>query len=534
MAILFVARGLFLLSVLPPLEGWDEYQHIAYIEFLLERGRAPVLGSDEVPASLHRELVQLPHGRLALQQLASLGAVFYDDYWQTGPPVAPAPGVRLHLYQAQHSPFYYRLVAPLYAAAKDRFGFRGAIATLRLLNVAFGAIAVYVALWSIGRLVAPGTLRIILGLLIAAQPLYLLNCARVANDALALLLGTCAVAWLLLIGPRRLYASCAAIGLILGLAILGKTINFGLLPLVIFVFAHMAWRRIIVPRQAAAAIAIVLLATATITFSYVSFNLRTFGLLTPMQEAVKNRAEGRRAADMLAAASDIDWYAELSRRILRQSLWTAGWSYLSPNWSAARESGWPILSDRWPVRLHEWIAYAAMAGALLLLWPRYRANRWILTTPGAGWRTAVMALGLTAGLSYHMLQTQLALGSVATNIWYGCIAFPWVLMLLMQGLAGLPGRRTATVLAVALLIVFVSQEFYGTAVQMSRHYYGASIWSPTALRRANLLSPAFPRAGATGYISLAAAWLLIATALAMAFKSPRPTTPPQSPTPSIP
>lgn len=518
MSLLFLARGLFILTVLPPLEGWDEYQHVAYIEFLRHEGRPPVLGQDMVPLSLHDEIVRVPHGTLALQQLRKLGALSYDEFWNA--PARPAhardDAGRLRLYQAQHAPFYYRLVSPLYGAVKARWGFLAAVSALRLLNVALGAAAVYVALSSIGRLVTPGTWRYLIGLLVATQPLYLLNCARVANDALALLLGTAVVASLLTLGPRRWYLTTAAIGVLLGFSILAKTINFALLPLALFVFAHLAWRRIVAPRRAAHGCALLLAACAAVTVHYLTFNLRTFGLLTPMQEAVANRADGKGASDLLAAARAIDWYQELARRILRHSVWVAGWSYLSADWSAADDAGLPILSHRWPVRLHEWLVYAALAGALMLLSRRRRAERWILALPGAGWRTAAMAVGLTAALGYHMVQTQMAHGSVATNIWYGCVAFPWLLMLLVQGLRGLPGPRTATVLAIVMLVVFVSQEVYGTLVQMSRHYYGSSLWNATAMRRAESLSPG-PSCVSVGLAALLAAWLAMGIGLKIAF-----------------
>ncbi|MCZ6681917.1 MAG: hypothetical protein O7B26_01960, partial [Planctomycetota bacterium] len=43
LAVIFLVRGIFYLSVLPPFEGWDEYQHLAYVAFVAENGRSPVL-----------------------------------------------------------------------------------------------------------------------------------------------------------------------------------------------------------------------------------------------------------------------------------------------------------------------------------------------------------------------------------------------------------------------------------------------------------------------------------------------------------
>ena len=45
---LVVCRGVVVLSILPPFEGWDEYQHVAYVEHMRRTGRAPVAGQTTV------------------------------------------------------------------------------------------------------------------------------------------------------------------------------------------------------------------------------------------------------------------------------------------------------------------------------------------------------------------------------------------------------------------------------------------------------------------------------------------------------
>ena len=47
-----LARGVMLMCVLPPLEGWDEYQHVAYVHSMHETGRRPVYGEAVVPRAL--------------------------------------------------------------------------------------------------------------------------------------------------------------------------------------------------------------------------------------------------------------------------------------------------------------------------------------------------------------------------------------------------------------------------------------------------------------------------------------------------
>src|SRR5216684_8021753 len=56
LTLLIVARGVFVLCVLPPFEGWDEYQHIAYIVYIKEQREIPRFGHSTVPRSMNEML----------------------------------------------------------------------------------------------------------------------------------------------------------------------------------------------------------------------------------------------------------------------------------------------------------------------------------------------------------------------------------------------------------------------------------------------------------------------------------------------
>src|SRR5947209_1310632 len=78
---LVLCRGLVLLCVMPPFEGWDEYQHVAYVLHAWEVGRPPVLGEALVSPALLREVVGFPQPRHAVDQIGWLGAEGYATYW---------------------------------------------------------------------------------------------------------------------------------------------------------------------------------------------------------------------------------------------------------------------------------------------------------------------------------------------------------------------------------------------------------------------------------------------------------------------
>lgn len=470
MALLFIIRGALFLSVFPPFEGWDEYQHIAYVQFLIENGRPPVLGADDdVPRSLYPALVLYPQSALAVEQLRGLGTLDYSDYWASeSRPALRHPAPRLPLYQAQHAPLYYRLVAPLFRMLWRPERALTAITALRWVNILFGAAAVYVAGFAIGRLVVDGAHRYLIVLLVALQPLFLANCARIANDALGVLLATIGVALLLLPVSRRGIATGVGAGAACGLAVLAKVVNLTVLPLAVFSWTASTWSRRIPLRRAAIALGLFLVVVACLTAPYFLFNLKHFGLLTPVQEAVMNQMSGKSLSEYAQAASHVHWVQEIQRRFARHALWRAGWSFLRP--------------PRTLERCHQWLVWVSMLG-WCLAWYRSRfRDRLLFLDSGTVWRIVVLFLSVVAGMAYHMLQGVVAIGSVYTNIWYAAFVFPWLICLFYQGVAYLPGRWTAPLLGTGMLVAYLAAELYGILFLMVRAYTGQD-WSRSAWNR---------------------------------------------------
>ena len=149
---LVLCRGLVLLCVMPPFEGWDEYQHVGYVVHVGETGRRAVLNETVVPPALVTAAVQFPQPKSALEQIGRLGAVDYATFWaRRDPPVRKEGDVAL--YQAQHAPFYYRMAAPLFRALGGVADLRTSVGGLRLVNLLLTAAAVAVVLGAVGRVV---------------------------------------------------------------------------------------------------------------------------------------------------------------------------------------------------------------------------------------------------------------------------------------------------------------------------------------------------------------------------------------------
>lgn len=479
MIALFLTRGVFLLSVLPPFEGWDEYQHIAYVAHLIEHNSPPVHGEATVPRALYPALVRYPQPKLAVDQIGAIGAMDYQAYWKRiaagGATEVRATAPDIPLYQAQHPPLYYQLIAPLFRGQlePDRIGH--AIGRARWLGVACGAATLLLFGLSLPSLVAAGPVRYLILLAVATQPLLLFNCARVASDPLAVLLGTLAVVTVLEFRIDRWRRQGLILGLALGLAILAKAYNLLLAPFVMLVWLD-RWRRgrwrgpqVVASLMLVAAVAILL------TGDYFIENVRRYGLLTPMQESVENAKHGIGAGAILRQAFSLDWLGELSRKYLRQSLFTGGWSYVKT--SSAMTWMYQVF-----LLLGAGLAVAAAIRG-------QRSGRAIcFTREGAGRASVLLGALFAAGLTWHMLSSRQAWGSITTNVWYAAVSFPWLLCLYYQGVVATGHRAALIVLGGGLIVLHGSAETWGILGEMVPRYTGES-WGAVARERLAAMHP---------------------------------------------
>jgi hypothetical protein len=478
-AAIFLLRGLVLLSVLPPFEGWDEYQHLGYIVFISEQGRPPIRGRDHIPASMFNALRAYPHARHSADQLAAIGALPYDKFWSTDPHQPDSvSGARIALYQAQHSPLYYRLMGPIFSAFGGVENILASVAALRLFNLLCGGVSVLLVVVVIGRICVDRSRAYLVGLLIGLSPLYLLNCARIASDALSIMIATATIALLLIPSQGCYFWRAAGVGLLSGLAVLSKASCLVLLPVAVAALLVAARRTGAGWRSALLAILLFAAAHLAPTFSYYRSSLREFGTLTGMQEAVKNQADGKGPLDYWLAASEIDWPQWVRGHHLRNTLWMGGWSFLRAR-GAFRD-------------MHEWILVIGFLGWLSLLLVRKRTKEWLFRDSSSVlpllW---LLCACVTAGLAYHTLQSKVAWGTPTTNPWYAMLALPWFVCLFYQGALGYPGRLVKTAIPSGLAILYVVAEFYGCLFLMIPHYT-AHATAGEAWRRLVELHAVFP------------------------------------------
>ena len=69
------------MSVIPPFEGWDEYQHLAYMSYLDEHNAPPVLNKSFVSRDLLKKVAEYPVSKSMFDQIGAIGAVEYKTYF---------------------------------------------------------------------------------------------------------------------------------------------------------------------------------------------------------------------------------------------------------------------------------------------------------------------------------------------------------------------------------------------------------------------------------------------------------------------
>lgn len=482
LVLLFAARGIMTLCIVPPFEGWDEYQHVAYIVHLIETDRDPILRETTVPDSALRAVVARPMPRLAYEQLGQSGAMDYAAWWQrTADPVFRPPSPPIPLYQAQHASLYYRLAAPIFKACGGLSNLLTAVATLRAVNLLLTAAAIWVACGALGRLCRDRRHAAAIGGLIALQPLFLLNAARVTSDPLGVLLATIAIAGLLELDAKRLLLRSLAIGLVIGVAILAKAVHLALLPLAAFCLVLLWLSGRIRAAHALAASLCVLIGAALPTQAYFRANLARFGSITPMQEAVINQLTGKTTTDLADSAMRLNWLTQMQRTWFRYNLWQGGWSFLS--------------LPRDLVHAHQWLVLAGLLGLIALPRVSARRDRLLFANGRVPLNCVALIAATSAAMGYHMIQSQVALGTPVTNPWYAAAACPWAIALFYQGCLAWPlppGRKAAAIralLPVGLAGIYVGAEFIGAFLVMIPAYTGLPLGT-AALSRLASLQPA--------------------------------------------
>ncbi len=232
---LFLAKGVVITFVHPPFTGHDEVAHYAYLQFVAEDKRLPVI-PDLAEWRVERELTgsNEVHDRMPanLWQYCRFVTKDWDpgcagENRQDNAVYAMTLAGELYptgwVYTANHPPLYYLIMTPVYWLT-DGTSPETQLYALRLAALPFGLLTVLFAYLTV-RTLFPGDrfLAMMVPAFVAFQPQIAYESAMLNNDILAITF-TSAVIYLLVVGLKHRFPLriCLLIGFCFGLAMLAK------------------------------------------------------------------------------------------------------------------------------------------------------------------------------------------------------------------------------------------------------------------------------------------------------------------------
>ncbi len=413
----FLLRGLFYSAMFPIWEGFDEYAHFAFVQYVASHGglpRADTEVSREIGESL--KLVPLPW------MLRDWGPPYttHDEYWRLPASERDLREARLYslprawaglpaekalpIYEAQQPPLYYWLLSlPLRAAL--RFSLPGRLTLLRLLSVLLASLAI-----PLGYLLAVSVLgnrEYALGItaLISIMPGLMIDICRVGNDSLSVFLYTLlAYAALTFFASPGRRGTALLLALALGVGLLTKAYFLTAIPALgaLLIFGFLLGRG---ADRAAALTGTAATGAALILSGWWYWRNHTLtGSWSGLMQDVTLR--NVTLVELLRKVPQVDWRNALDSTFLSH-IWFGAWSFLQVRY--------------WIYHAYRFAALLALLG-LLVFAVRALLGRGV---PGVLLSSPKQLLILGSiygffwlGLFYHVLITFATSGQSSSAGWY--------------------------------------------------------------------------------------------------------------------
>jgi len=464
----FLARGPLYLCVFPPFEGWDEYQHLAYIAHLDETGTIPVFDQSRVSLTLRPLVTSVPHSEWGGDSVEEWGVSSYADYWKSpAPPAGTDPGSTSspRLYQGQHPPLAYLVALPTWRAMRTAHPLE-AIYAIRAMNLVLVAAALVLFAGALKRMVPAFGPRVAILALVCLHPLFFQNVARVANDAFALATGIAGISLLLLADGRTLLTRGLLAAGCIAASVWSKQTGLTLIPALILGLPLIGWVHGVSAGRLWRVTSVVSITFFLLVAPLWVWSYQQYGSIVTTQESIELAARGSIVDALATSFGNMDWRSFVRTVFVPGWPWVGGWSFLRANATLAGLHGW-----YWSILLT-----AACVGGVIAM--RRRATRGEgaaspLRTDGgavAGLAVCAAVVVMTAlGMIHHALVSNALFGRSTTNPWYFMTALPFLFVLLVRGLEAI-NRRLATVAPAVLAVLYVAIDLHGTWVQMPRFY----------------------------------------------------------------
>jgi hypothetical protein len=402
---MFLCKGVFYCLLFPVWEGYDEYAHFGFIQFVANHKELPVpesVVSREVQESL--ALVPLPW---LLRQWPA-PATTHDEYWRLSPRERSRREERLrqipvewqteaaesNLYEGKQGPLYYWLMSPIHILFRHS-GLPSRVLLFRVLNVFLASAIIPLAFVAARLFFLNEALAVRTCLLIAAMPELYIDSARVGNQTLSMLLYG-VLTFLCLKALDQKSESLLAIGVTLGLLLLTKAYALAAVPVVGFIiFATRPGDG----RKRHWLAAAVSLASAGLIAGWWYF--RNFQLVGSLAWVDGAPAQPLGFFSMMRRALQVDWLSAADS-LVGSHIWFGNWSFL-----AVRS---------WMYHVFDYLI-AVMGIGLAVALVRHRSKTVSMDIKRLG-TVGLLYGGFLAAIAYHVLVNFINTGIGASTGWY--------------------------------------------------------------------------------------------------------------------
>jgi hypothetical protein len=464
----FVLRGFFYCGFVPMWEGFDEWAHYGYIDYL-ERHSRLSLSSEPVSREIEESLKVLPVPWIFRLQHPSLTT--HDDYWKLPEPerrireeklrnlkpgdAQATPDSQFKLYEAQQPPLYYLLLYLPHKATAD-WPLASRVYVLRFLSVLLASLVIPLGFAAARMALGAWLPSLKLAAFLAVMPELLINVARVGNESLSIPVFTGLVyCCLRLLRSKAAAGYALSSGLLLGLGLLTKAYFLAAVPVLLLVFA---WSWITRPRERrviAAHAACALLLAGILSGWWYWRNQRVTGSWSGHMFDAQMKDAGR--ISLLQNITRVRWYQAVETTFFSH-VWFGNWSFLQVR--------------SWIYRLARWAAVLIIAGIFLLVWRLRRGKTGPPIRAEDLFLLLLFYLFFALSLAYYVLIAFGATGFSASQGWYlYCVIVP-ELVLAAVGYQAVLGKKYGAVAFEMSGTLFAALDLYTVHLILVPYYTG--------------------------------------------------------------
>lgn len=484
-AALILVRGILVLCVLPPFEGWDEFSHISYVVYLKEQKQLPILGSSNTPESMAGMLASYPHpwGDWTQTGANGWGSRTYDHFWD--PPFGDSlPRRPVPIYEAAQPPFYYLIALPFWAALSP-WSDLAAIYGLRVLNVFFLALGGYIFLRALGKCIPKLKHRMLIGLLLGVYPIFVITGARVSNDALAVLLTSLTFYFMVtaLAEKGRSQRALLTASFWLGLGILTKVSVLIMGPPLVACVAICWYQKKMGILTALKTLAVCCAIIAVVLAPLYLYSYAISREIYQFTKVLSGNMQGKGRLWAWSHFFQIEWSSYLRKWLFTRDLWNSGWSDLKPP---------AFLAIPYKIFLYcFWLI--VLASGLRRGWSRRPSSKpleYLFSDPAHLILSACMVLSMVAAQAYLATMVLANWGQIFVTPSYFMVVLPvWTALVYQAAL--FVGQRFAQSCALIVIGFYVVGELFGTLFIMPRVFTASSSF-PLMWTRTMAIHPVFP------------------------------------------